>query len=336
MNRGLLLASVFFVILLRAGAPVTVFAAQNEPSPSVLVTLTKLQKGSLPRIVTVFGKVEASTSMRHTITAPATAMVDAIFVKSGEKVKPGAPLVRLGPTTQTAAAYKKAVSALNDARGLVQRTQSLLEQHLATRQQLADAEKAVSDSQASFNALSAEGASTPQTLSAPDDAIVTAVATSLGTFVNQGAVLMELAGSEGLVLHAGAVPEHAAESHQGDRAKVTPLGRAEVATGNVVLRGSIVDPNTGLVPIDIALPTGSFLSGSDGASRRDCRHSRWLCNSASSRPDKRQRRSLRRTGQRHDRPRRPCDDLAQRWSEGCGIRLRWTPQLISFLMVITS
>ena len=180
MNRGLLATSVLSAMLLLAGAPFVVFGAQNEQGASVLVKLTKLERGSLPNIVTVFGKVEASTSMRQTITAPATAVVDAIFVKAGEKVNAGAPLIRLGPTPETAAAYKKAVSALDDARELVQRTQTLLEQHLATRQQLADAEKMASDAQASLNALSAEGASTPQTLSAADNAIVTTVSTSLG------------------------------------------------------------------------------------------------------------------------------------------------------------
>lgn len=261
MSGGLLATSVLSAMLLLAGAPFVVFGAQNEQGASVLVKLTKLERGSLPSIVTVFGKVEASTSMRQTITAPATAVVDAIFVKAGEKVDAGAPLIRLGPTPETVAAYKKAVSALDDARELVQRTQTLLEQHLATRQQLADAEKIVSDAQASLNALSAEGASTPQTLSAADNAIVTTVSTSLGAIVNQGAVLIDLARREGLLLHAGVVPERATEIHQGDSAKVMPLGQADSAMGNVVLRGSIVDPNTGLVPVDIALPPGPFFPG---------------------------------------------------------------------------
>ena len=235
--------------------------AESEGSPSVLVQLTKLQTGSLQRVLTVFGKVEASAAMRQIVMAPATAVVEAIFVKPGEKVDAGASLMRLGPTPGTAAAYQKAVSALSDAHGLVQRTQALLAQHLATRQQLADAEKSESDAQASLTALTAEGASTPETLSAPDDAIVTAVSTSVGTIVNQGAPLIDLARTNGLVLHAGVVPDHAAEIPKGAPADVTALGGGEVAIGTVLLRGSMVDLHSGLVPVDIALPKGALLPG---------------------------------------------------------------------------
>lgn len=249
------------VALLLASVSTLSRGAESEGSPSVLVQLTKLQTGSLQRVLTVFGKVEASAAMRQIVMAPAIAVVEAIFVKPGEKVDAGASLIRLGPTPGTAAAYKKAVSALSDAHGLVQRTQALLAQHLATRQQLADAEKAESDAQASLTALSAEGASTPETLSAHDDAIVTAVSTSVGTIVNQGAPLIDLARTNGLVLHAGVVPDHAAEIPKGASAHVTTLGGGEVAIGTVLLRGSIVDPHSGLVPVDIALPKGAFFPG---------------------------------------------------------------------------
>jgi membrane fusion protein, multidrug efflux system len=269
MNPAVIGLAAFFAtaVLSIAAPPAAAVDPQSSGNPSALVQLTKLRKGSLPRAIMVFGKVEASAAMKQTIMAPATAVVEALFVKPGEQVAAGAPLVQLGPTPGTAAAYEKAVSALNDAQGLAERTRSLLDQHLATRQQLADAEKSVADAQASLTALSAEGASKSQTLAAPFDAIITGVSTSLGTIVNQGAALLDLTRTSGLVFHAGAVPEQAREIHEGDAATVTALGGGTPGEGTVLLRGVIVDPQTGLVPIDITLPNGGFFAGQTAQAR---------------------------------------------------------------------
>jgi membrane fusion protein (multidrug efflux system) len=235
--------------------------AASPDTPSVLVQVTQLREGSLPKYVTVFGKVEASAAMQQNITAPATALVQEIFVKPGQQVNAGANLIKLGPTPGTAAAYKKAQTALNSAQQQVLRTKALLAAHLATRQQLANAETAVADAQATLAALAAEGGGTPQTLSAPYKAVVTSISASIGAVVNQGVGLLMLARSNGLILRAGAVPEQAEEIHSGDKAQVTALGGGDAGAGTVLLRGSIVDPNSGLVPVEITLPQGEFLSG---------------------------------------------------------------------------
>jgi membrane fusion protein, multidrug efflux system len=262
VNR--LLAAVLLVISTALMIPVASEksrSAEKSDTPSVLVQVTKLQKGSLPKVVTVFGKVDATAAMREAVTAPATAVVAAVFAKPGQQVNAGTALVQLGPTPETAAAYKKAVSALNNAHELVQRTQALLAQHLATRQQLADAQKAVADAQDSLNALAAEGASTPKTLSAPYDGVVTSISVSPGAIVTAGTALLAVTRTNGLVLRAGTVPEDAKEIHKGDAANVLALGGGDAANGTVVLRGSIVDSNTGLVPVEIALAKNNFLPG---------------------------------------------------------------------------
>ena len=239
-------------------------APQHGQKPSVLVHLTAAKMGSLPRVISVFGKVEASAPMQQRVMAPVSAVVDAVFIRPGEKVSAGARLIRLGPSPGTAAAYKKARSALQAAQGLVQRTESLLAQHLATRQQLADAKKSAADAQATLAALVAEGGGSAQVLSAPFDANVPGVMTSPGAIVSEGAALVDLARPNGLVLRAGAVPEQAAEIRKGNSVRIRLLGNPISRPGTVLLRGSIVDPRTGLVPIDIALPTGSFLPGQMG------------------------------------------------------------------------
>lgn len=260
-------ALIIVAAILITMMPVKSQHTKNNAPPSVLVQLTKLQKGSLPKVVTVFGKAEPTAAMQQNVTAPSTAVVQDIFVRSGQEVKSGTAVIRLGPTPDTAAAYSKAVSALDNARGLLRRNKDLLAQHLATRQQVEDAEKAVADAQASLAALAATGANKPKTLVAPYDGVVTSISATQGAIVNAGAALLSVARTSGLVLRAGAVPQQANQIHSGDRASVSALSGGETDNGTVLLRGSIVDPSTGLVPVEISLPNGHFLAGQAAQAR---------------------------------------------------------------------
>lgn len=242
-------------------------SSQSEHKPSVLVTLTKLHKGSLPRVVTVFGTIETNAKTKQTVAAPVLGVVSAIYVKEGEEVAVDSPLMRLGPSPDTAAAYTKAHSALHAALEMVQRTRELLNQHLATQQQLTAAQNSVSDAKATLTALTAEGAGSPQTLRAPFQSVVTGVSITPGALVSKGTALLSLARQNDLILHAGVVPGKAGEIHAGDLATVSPLGETTVVSGKVSLRSSMVDTKTGLVPIDITLPAGSYLPGQAAEAR---------------------------------------------------------------------
>ncbi|MGH7115231.1 MAG: efflux RND transporter periplasmic adaptor subunit [Stellaceae bacterium] len=259
MKRLLVVAAVGWLCLSRFVAPLA--AAAGDGTPSVLVQLTKLRRGSLPQIVTAYGQVRADSSARLMVMAPLAAVVDQIYVRLGEEVAKGAPLVGLGPSPQAAAAYAQARSAVKVADDLVQRTRTMLSQHLATGQDLANAEKSAADAQAALAALVAQGAGGAQTLRAPFHAIVTALSTSPGAIVAQGAALIELARPNALVLNVGVIPAQAIAIKPGDAASVIPLGARDPTAAKVVLRGAAVDPQTGLLPIEIALPAGPFLPG---------------------------------------------------------------------------
>jgi membrane fusion protein (multidrug efflux system) len=73
--------------------------------------------------------------------------------------------------------------------------------------------------------------------------------------------LLELDRANALVLKVGVVPEQAGAIHSGDPVNIVPLGEKDPVSGKVVLRGRLVDPRTGLVPVDVALPSDSFLAG---------------------------------------------------------------------------
>jgi membrane fusion protein, multidrug efflux system len=233
----------------------------EKASGSVLVTLTKVVKGSMDETVSGFGTVQAQPSAKQTVTSPLTATVSNIYVQLGAEVAKGAPLVRLVPNPQTSASYIQANSTLRVAQDQLARTRQLLADHLATRQDLANAEKSEQDAEAALTALKAQGAGGPTTLRAPYQAIVTNIPANTGTIVMEGAPLLDLAPPNSLVLRVGVIPEDAGAIKSGNKVKVIPVGSAKSYDASVLLRGSVVDPQTGLVPVDVSLPSGALLPG---------------------------------------------------------------------------
>jgi len=257
-----------FALLAVAMSVASIMAlAEDEPrektkaEPNVQVQLTQLKKGSLPQTVTAYGRVQPSTSALRTIMASASAVVDEIYVRQGQEVDANAALLRLSPSPASQSAYAQAETASRVASDLVARMHTMVQQHLATAQQLADAEKSQIDAKAALAALQAQGAGGANTLKAPFRAVVTAIATSPGSIVSEGAPLLSLAGPGEIVLKAGVIPAEAAAIAVDNSATIKAVGQSDSVTGRVVLRGAMVDAASGTIPIEIALPAGKFLPG---------------------------------------------------------------------------
>ena len=257
--------SLVWIACLGFGAMSALQIAHADDAPdadaSVLVTLTRLTQGSLPHVVVGYGTVEPAAAGHKTIMAPMSAVVSEVDVRLGEEVAAGAPLVRLAPSPATAASYTQAKSALAVADHLVASTRKLAAAHLATVQQLTDAEKSESDARAALQALDAVGAGGSHVIRAPFSVIVTAVSATPGAIVAEGTALLDLAAPRSLVLNVGVVPAQAAAIHANESAAVQLIGGNESVPGKVLLCGAVAEADTGLVPVAIALPPSGFLPG---------------------------------------------------------------------------
>ncbi|HVA13022.1 MAG TPA: efflux RND transporter periplasmic adaptor subunit [Stellaceae bacterium] len=235
--------------------------ADADDNVSAQVTLTQLQKGGLDHIIIAYGKVEASDAASQSVAAPLSGIVGDVYVRVGQQVAKDAPLLLLRPSPKTSSDYTQAKSAFSAASAEAERTRKLLGEHLATTQQLADAQKALSDARSTLAAMEAQGAGGPQTVRAPSPAIVTAIAVKPGANVSVGGNLVELAQQGRLVLGVGVTPAQAELIEPGDDATITRIGETAKTPGKVESRGSVVDADDGLVNVSIALPPGKFFLG---------------------------------------------------------------------------
>lgn len=230
-------------------------------TPSALVKLTRLKRGALAHVVVAYGTVQASNAGGKVLMAPESAVVGVVDAHLGQRVRRGAPLVTLLPSPQSSVAYQQAKSALKVAKNLVKSTRKLFSLHLATTQQLAQAQKAQSDASAKLKALNDSGAGGAYVLRAPFPAIVTALTIHSGEIVTEGSPLLGLAAPSRLVLAAGVVPAQALEVRAGDHAAVKAAGSDHWQAAHVSVGGAAADSGSGLVPVQIALPPGKFLPG---------------------------------------------------------------------------
>lgn len=233
----------------------------DSANASALVQLAPLHQGSLPIIVTAYGAVQPTAKAQESIPALIAVRVANVTVRVGEQIAKGTPMVTLVPSPEARASYQQAQLALRLANQLAERSRSLVKSHLQTDADLATSEKAAADAKSSLAVLQEEGAAGPSTIKAPFDAIVLKIDASAGAVVSQGSPVIEIARPNGLALQVGVVPAQALSVAANDKVSVTPLGGSGSFDGVVELRGAVVDPANGLVPIEISLPAGKFLVG---------------------------------------------------------------------------
>ncbi|MFI5001902.1 MAG: efflux RND transporter periplasmic adaptor subunit [Reyranellales bacterium] len=219
----------------------------KDIEPVATVTVANLEHGSLPNTVTIFGQVRPAAAADHTISALVSVKVQNVAVREGDRITKGTPIITVVPSPETRAAYRL-------AKDLAQRTEELAKVHLATSTDLAKAKSELA-------VLEEEGASGPNTITAPFDAIVLKISGGPGTVVGEGEAIIELAQPDGLEVQAGVDPAHALSIKVGDSVSLTPLNAGASVDGKVLARSEVVDSDNGLVPVQISFPSGKLLIG---------------------------------------------------------------------------
>jgi membrane fusion protein (multidrug efflux system) len=260
-----------FALLPIALLPVTllpVMGLMGTPAfaadPSSVAVRTEIpRQGAVPEIITAYGSATPALNGGMTLSLQQEGRVRAITVTPGEAVHAGDRLLDFAASAAAMSVYQQAVSGLTVARQQRAYAEQLLKQQLATRDQLARADKAVADAQSALDALQREGADLPErTLTAPFDGIVATIPVAQGDRVQPGAILMMLTRFDGLVVTVGIEPGDRARFRPGQPVHLLPLARGAPLDGQILRVDGILNPRTRLIDADVSVPAGSVISGS--------------------------------------------------------------------------
>ena len=241
----------------------------GAPQTSVLVTTETPRQGSLPRTLTAYGIVKAAPGGgSETLSLLRAGQVSRVMVAPGEAVRHGQPLLAVSAEPAALATYHQAVAALTLAKNSRAHTAQLLAARLATRDQLAQADKAVTDAQATLDALDRAGGGSPeQTLAAPFDGVVSSLLVTPGTRTAAQAPLLTLARTSRLVAAVGIEPAQRPLVAPGQPARIEPLYGGGTEKGSVLSVGAILDATTRLVPVLVDPPQSDPKPGAQDSAR---------------------------------------------------------------------
>jgi RND family efflux transporter MFP subunit len=246
--------------------PVSALAQDGTPQPSVLVTTTAPHEGSLPRTLTAYGTVQAAPGSSETLSLLRAGQVTRVLVALGQTVRQGQPLLVVSADPAALAAFRQAVTALTLAQGERGRVAQMLAQHLATRDQLALADKAVTDAQGNLDVLMrAGGGSAGQTVAAPFDGVVSGLPVATGARIASQAPLVTLDRSSSLVAAVGIEPAQRSLVAGGQPVRIEPLDGGGFREGSVLGVGGMLDPATRLVPVLVSPQADTQTGAQSGA-----------------------------------------------------------------------
>ncbi|TAL74704.1 MAG: efflux RND transporter periplasmic adaptor subunit [Rhodanobacter sp.] len=209
--------------------------------------------------VAAWGSAAADPHHARAISLAHGGQVIALQVSAGQTVKRGQPLLRVAPDPAARSAYQQAQSAATLATGELQRVEQMAAQHLATQSQLATARKALADAQATLAAQQAlGGGTTEESVTAPDDGVVTVVSVQLGDRFAANAPLLAFMPAHALIAALGVQPDAGAQLRTGMPVSVHGVyGDAKVYAGKLVMAGRAIDPQTRLLPVQADLPAAA-------------------------------------------------------------------------------
>ena len=238
-------------------------APGKPPDASVLVHVVPARTGSMADLVTAYGSATYSLDSIVTLSLQQDGRVIGIDVTPGETVSAGQTLIEFGASAETASSFLQAQTALSLAQVQRKHAAQLLAQHLATRDQLAQADKAVLDAKSSLDALRREGAGNArQSLAAPFDGLVQTVPVARGQRVQPGTPLVTVARGGGMMVTVGIEPAQLARVHPGQEVSLAPLAGGAALPGKILRLDGQLDPRTRMVDVDISLPAaGGMLAG---------------------------------------------------------------------------
>ncbi len=238
-------------------------AAADAAAPAVLVRTTPPLRKALADTLTLYGEVapEAGTSENVSFARPVR--IARLLVSAGQRVAVGQPLLEIETDPSAVATYQQAQSALTLANKELASQVELLAERLTTKAQLAAAQKAVADAQATLAAERKSGAAPgKQLVRASHAGVVASLTAQQGDRVQPGTAVLQLAHGGARRVLLGAEPEDVARLSAGMPVSVMPVFGGDPAKASVSQVFAVINPQTRLVDVAVRLEGGTqFMPG---------------------------------------------------------------------------
>jgi len=253
MNRFIHHSSLFLLSALLAVYPA---ASPALAEPRARVQTRPLEEHTLKKTVVAYGQVQADPDNISSISLPRAGTINRLLVRLGQRVAENQELLELDTSPRASMDYRQAKAAVDYARSKVQQTQSLFDEQLATRNQVAAAKRDLSDAEAKLTALLKLGNEKNMTIiRAPFAGIVIELKVSQGQRVQPDTDALLLAGEDTLLVPLGVEPEDARRVAPGMKVVLESLfehhWRVEVKVTAVL---AMVNPSTRLVDVLTRVP----------------------------------------------------------------------------------
>lgn len=228
----------------------------------VTVTTASPKKQAFHDTVEAWGSAVSDPQRARALSLGHGGQLKALDVSPGQSVTRGQTLLVIVPDPATRSAYQQAANARDLARSELQRTQQMLTQHLATQSQLAAARKSLADAQSAWEAQRALGGGmAEETLTAPSDGVVSALAVAQGDRFAANAPLLTFTPAHALVAELGIQPPDGARLHPGMTVTLDRVYGSDASLdGTLSVIGAAVDPQTHLLPARVTLPAQASAS----------------------------------------------------------------------------
>ncbi len=253
-------AILWFVTGRSGGAPSGATDASQNATPVVPVHLGYVRRSQIQETITVYGTVVAQPGETRIVSVPFESRVGRLFVTAGEQVKPGTPLVEIGPSAASRLQLQQAHDAESTAQKELQQVQEEFDQRLATNSQLLAAKQAFQAAHLTLQNLEQQGVGRTTTLTAQSNGIIRQLSVQEGQIAAAGAPLVENALQNRIEVKLGIEPEDVPYVHDGATVELRPVHTdAKAISGRVRLITQQVNPATRLVDVFVALPPNSGL-----------------------------------------------------------------------------
>lgn len=250
----------------------TASANKNTPVESqaaIVVKTAKVESKVWVDTISAFGEIIPDPDRKTVVAATVDGAVRSVTAYPGQLAAQGDPLITLEPGPIPRSQYQQAIAAQSYAQKQLEHVRKLMNEQLTTRDQVAAAERELSDAESQVAALQSQGAGDGVVvLRAPTSGVVTDIVAQTGEIVSTGTILLTLADRTFLMVRLGVEAEDALQIKPDASVTIETVlgpkvGDAPSADAQIVSLSEMVDPQSRLVEV-VALindPNKRFLIG---------------------------------------------------------------------------